>query len=248
MKKITYLFIILIFLSSCRIFNPSQMLRTGSDYKFSKLNDTIFPTEYRLAPNDEFYFNLYTNDGEKLIDPLNTMMNYRNLPYIVEFDGMAKLPILGRINLKGLTIRETEKLLETKYSLFFNKPFAQIKVVNNRVTIFPGGLGGTARVLTLTNTNTTLFEALALVGGISDGKAHKIKLIRGSLENPDKPQVFLIDLSKIENTKQGNIVLQANDIIYVDPRDRVPQKILEGITPYLTLLSTILLIYSIINK
>jgi len=118
----------------------------------------------------------------------------------------------------------------------------QLKVTNNRVIIFPGGQGGTSTVITLSNTNTTLIEALALAGGISDGKAHKIKLIRGDLHNP---KVYLIDLSTIEGMKASNLVLQANDIIYVEPRPKVAQRILENIAPYLTLLSTTLLIYNL---
>jgi polysaccharide biosynthesis/export protein len=86
---------------------------------------------------------------------------------------------------------------------------------------------------------------LAKAGGIQDGKAHRIKLIRGDLKNP---QVYLIDLSTIEGMTKANLTLQANDIIYVEPRDKVPQKVLEAITPYLTLLTTFLLIYGLFVK
>ena len=43
----------------------------------------------------------------------------------------------------------------------------------------------------LENNNTTLLEALAIAGGISTGKAKRIKLIRGDLKDP---KVYLIDL------------------------------------------------------
>jgi len=43
----------------------------------------------------------------------------------------------------------------------------------------------------------------------------------------------------------GDIVLQANDIIYVEPVNRLPQAILREITPYLTLATTMLLIYGL---
>jgi len=136
-------------------------------------------------------------------------------------------------------------MLEDKYIVYFNKPFVQLKVTNNRVTIFPGGQGSQAVVVNLDNPNTTLFEALAKAGGIQDGKAHRVKLIRGDLKNP---QVYLIDLSTIEGMTKANLTLQANDIIYVEPRDKVPQKVIEAITPYLTLLSTFLLIYGLFVK
>jgi polysaccharide export outer membrane protein len=164
---------------------------------------------------------------------------------LVEFDGQIKLPIVGRTQISNMTLREAEKMLEEKYKTYFNNPFVQLKVTNNRVTIFPGGQGSKALVVTLENPNTTLFEALAKAGGIEDGKAHKIKVIRGDLK---KPQVYLIDLSTIEGMTKANLTLQANDIIYVTPRNKITQKIIEGITPYLTLLSTFLLIYGLFVK
>ncbi|MFW5725619.1 MAG: polysaccharide export protein EpsE, partial [Bacteroidota bacterium] len=75
-----------------------------------------------------------------------------------------------------------------------------------------------------------------------DGRASKVKLIRGDLSDP---QVFLIDLSTIEGVRDADMIIQANDIIYVEPRERVPQRIMENLGPYLTLLSTALLVYSL---
>lgn len=243
--KIFLIFFIVLLFSSCRLLNPSQMLRTKG-YPYSSFKEDSIKPEYKIAPNDKLSFRLYTNDGEKLINPLEVNINNQNLTniitYQVEFDGNVKLPILGREKLAGLTLREAEKKLETAYSKFYNKPFVQLDVTNKRVIVFPGGQGGTSTVITLTNTNTTLIEALAMAGGISDGKAHKVKLIRGDLNNP---KVYLIDLSTIDGMKASNLVLQANDIIYVEPRPKVAQRILENLTPYLTLLSTTLLIYGL---
>jgi polysaccharide export outer membrane protein len=228
--------------------NPSQMLRTSKDFKYSEFpaNSTI--DEYKIAPNDELSLKLFTNDGEKIIDPidanLNASVNNLTTSYTVEFDGMVKLPIINRTKLSGLTLREAEKLLETKYETYYKKPFVQLKVTNNRVIIFPGGMGGTSTVLTLTNTNTTIFEALAKAGGIVDGKAYKIKLIRGNLQDP---KVYLVDLSTIKGMKQADLVLQANDIIYVEPRTKIVQKTLDSITPILTIISSVILVYGFIK-
>jgi polysaccharide biosynthesis/export protein len=248
MKRFSYLIFLIFFISGCRVFVPSQMLRQGK-YPISQFPDTLKQQEYKIAPNDQLQISVFTNDGERIIDPIGTTNNLAtqntNLSYLVEFDGQIKLPIIGRVQISNLTLRNAEKMLEEKYSSYFNKPFVQLKVTNNRVTIFPGGQGSLAEVVTLNNPNTTLFEALALAGGIQDGKAHKIKLIRGDLKNP---QVYHIDLSTIEGMTKANLILQANDIIYVEPRNKVPQKIIEGITPYLTLLSTFLLIYGLFVK
>ena len=185
-----------------------------------------------------------TNDGERLINPVEggTVAQTVSKTYLVEFDGQINFPVLGRIPISGLTLREAEVLLEEKFSKYYNNPFVQLKITNNRVTIFTGAEGNSASVLKLENTNTTLFEALAMAGGISDGKAYRIKLIRGGADNP---QVYLFDLSTIEGMKQGNTILQANDVIYVEPRNKIPERITSAVTPYLSLFSTILVIYTL---
>lgn len=248
MKKIILLFIIISTLTSCRSLNPSQMLLTSKNYKTTELPTNQNTEEYKIAINDQLSFQLFTNNGEKILDPMmESSTNIGSstnagLSYLVEFDGKVKLPVIDRILLSGLTIREAEKLLEEKYATFYKLPFVQLKVTNNRVIVFPGGQNGSAKVVPLTNSNTSLVEAIALSGGIGDGKSKRIKLIRGNSQNP---QVYLINLSTLDGYKKGNMILQANDIIYVESRDRIPQKILENITPYLSLVSTVLVVYSI---
>ena len=130
-----------------------------------------------------------------------------------------------------MTIRQAEESLEKAYADYFNDPFVKIRVINNRVIVFPGGEGGIAKVVKLENSNTTLFEALAEAGGIINGRADKIKLIRGDLKNPD---VYLIDLSTVDGMKQADLILQANDIIYVEPRLRLSYFVTTELMPYLT--------------
>lgn len=226
------------------------MLRTGVYFKYDEMPQKV-EQEYRIAPNDVLIFQLFTNDGFKLID-LTGEAHGGTMPgglpqqtniygtgyfstYTIEFDGMVKLPMLGRIKLGGLTIREAEQLLEEKYSQYYNRPFAVLRVTNQRVFVFPPK-EGSAQVFTLKHQNTTLFELLAEIGGISEGKAHRIKLIRGSLQ---EHKVYLIDVSTIKNVKTADIVLQANDIIYIEPRTRLSERIIENINPYLALISTI---------
>ena len=277
MKKYFYFFIILIFgLSSCRVFNPSKMIRTGIDYKYTPLPKDSNQL-YKIAPNDVLSFQIYTNDGERLIDPIggfsanggsgnmggnvgnsgaaggsnggsvaggmNTNSLYGGIPLLVEYDGTVKFPILGRMNMAGMTSREAETFLEEKFSVYFNKPFIRLGISNNRIFLIRGGTNST--IVPLYNARTTLFELIAGTGGIGDGKAHKIKLIR---KTKDGNKVYLIDLSRVQNIDQGNMVLQANDVVYIEPRDRVPEQIMNTFTPYLSLLSTILLIYSVSLK
>ena len=238
LQKIQMYLLVLVtfgFLSSCQTLYPTRMLRTGGDYQYSPLPEpSSQPKEYKIAVNDELTILVGTNDGEKMLDPTNlnaAATQAGGTAYLVDYDGTINMPLLRRIKVEGMTIREMEKTLENQLSFYFNNPFVRVKVMNNRVVIFPGGEGGSSQVLQLENPNTTLFEALAKAGGIADGKAYKIKLIRGDINNR---KVYQIDLSKIEGLTQADIVLMANDIIYVEPVNRVPQALLAQISPYLS--------------
>ena len=218
------------------------MLRTGKNYTYATVPETP-QFQYKVASNDFVSFKIFSNDGFKLIDLTNftstagVTANVR-MEYLVGHDGIIKLPIIGKTIIAGLSIREAEQMLEEKYAEFYNKPFVMLNVTNRRVIVFPG-TGGDATVINLENNNTTLLEALALAGGISTGKAKRIKLIRGDLKDP---QVYLIDLSTIEGMTQANMVIQANDIIYVEPVLKLTKTILAELNPIIGILTSILLI------
>ncbi len=253
MKRLAYLLpLFVLFLSSCQI-NPSIMFKVPRDFEYAN-EQTIGNVEYKITPNDIIGFSVYTNDGFKLIDlttsagsvtsPINPGMNNNNNQtlFLVEPDGQVKLPIIGKVKVAGMTVREAEKFLEQQYSTFYNKPFVMIRVTNRRVLVFPG-TGGSGRVVTLDNENTHLIEALALAGGLTTtGKAYKIKLIRGDLRNP---KVMLIDLSTVEGMKQSNLMLQANDIIYVEPVPRISQELLSQLAPIVGIVTSLALLYQI---
>jgi len=243
--RILFLFVLVLFSSCDKYLNRHLMLRTGSNYPYAEFND-IIEKEYQLAADDRINVRLFTNDGSGLINVGTSNSNSSgggqvvvgsgtDLMLKIESDGFAKLPIFGRTYLQGLTIRQAEMLIEDKYAEFYNNPFVLLEVTNKRVTIFAGA---NTSVVTLENDNTTLFEVLAASGGIpEDGKADKIKLIRGDLKNPD---VYLVDLSTLNGMIAANLVLQGNDIIYIETRKGHVSKVLRELAPYFAVLASLL--------
>lgn len=250
MRKLLLLLGIVLFFSGCGWLNPNIMLKTKKGYQYTKFSDTVNTKEFKLSPNDLIEFSLFSNEGFKLVDLTSigsNNPNYRlgnSLEYLIEIDGYCKLPILGRIKLSGYTIKEAEMMLEEKYTAFYNKPFIIISVLNKRVIVFPGSAGD-AKVISIRNNNTTLIEAIALAGGIADdGKARQVKLIRAK---DDKHDIYLIDLSKIEGIKQASMVVQANDIIYIEPRRKISSKIVQEIAPIVSILTSIFIVLTYTN-
>lgn len=252
MRKILYLSGLLLFFSSCGWLNPSIMLKTKKGYQYSKNLDSTNTTDYKISPNDILKIHIYSNDGFKLIDisslnssgGVGSMAANTLITYNVESDGNVKLPVIGRRKLSGLTIKEAEVMLEGLYNDYYVKPYADIQVLNRRVIVFPGEYGA-AKVIDIKNDNTTLIEGLALAGGIGiDGKARMVKLIR---HNKEKQDVYLIDLSTIDGIKEGNTVLQANDVIYVEPRRKYSSKLLSELVPIVSLVTSTILLYTYVK-
>ncbi len=244
MRKILLALILVSAFSSCKILRPSLMLKTPPNFVFEKVSDTMASQEYHIAPTDAVSFRILSNEGFKLVDisSTNSTLAANTIETTVELDGTIKIPLIGRVKVQGLTIREAEQMLETRFTEFYVGPYILVRVTNKRVIIFPGNAGA-ARVVSINNNNTTVFEALALAGGVSeDGKAYKVKLVRKS---SPKPKVYLMDLSTIDGLREGNTVVQANDIIYVEPRNRIGSRLSSEVIPYVSLLSSLFLIYSI---
>lgn len=232
------------------------MFRTPTNYEYDPIPQ-VDSIEYRISPFDRIQFNLFTNDGYRLIDVVGQQqggggggaqniqaIRQFGLNYLVEADGQVKLPTLGRTQLAGLTIKEAEIMLEERYEEFYRKPFILIQVTNNRVIVSPGQ-GGVAQVVNI-NENMTVLEVLARSGGIATrGNASKIKVIR---DVGDKKEVYNLDLSKIEGIYQCDMVVQANDIIYVQPNPEIARGILRDITPVVTLITTTILLTNLLSN
>jgi polysaccharide export outer membrane protein len=245
MRKLFIFIAVITAFSSCKLFKPSLMLKTPRDYNYDRLIDSIGRIDYKIAPNDAIIYRVFTNDGFMLINLASSQNNVfrSDIDAIVESDGKVKMPLIGRVQIAGLSLVEAEKLMEEKYSDYYVKPFVTLKVSNKRVIVFPG-IGGNAKVVTLANNNTTVLEALASVGGIpEDGKAYKAKLIRANPDPTKKPLVYLMDLSRIEGLTFGNSKVQANDIIYIEQRYRPLKTFSNEIAPIITLITSALILY-----
>ncbi len=260
MKHLLFLILGSLLLGSCTI-NKDLLFKTPEDYVFDEFPDSLSPPS-KLAPNNVLNFNFFTGNGHILVEAgiganmsmsqgggmrQNQLGNQQNqLPYIIDRDGTVKLPVIGRVKLDGLTLREAEQMLEMMYEQYYNEPFVLLNVQNNRVIVSPGG-GGTAQVITLVNNNTTLMEALAMAGGIAErGNASKVKLIRTNVEKKSR-EVFQFDLSTVDGVIYADIIVQPNDIIYVEPLPLLAKEFLQEIAPAVTLLTTIILFVAILN-
>lgn len=245
---------LLIFMGSCKAYKQDILFRLDENFTESDLSTAISHAEsnYRLQPNDYLQLEVFTNDGERLIDPNFELLiqqnnqqtqNKKQYQYLIQTDGLVKLPMIGMKNLSGLTVNEAEAVLQQAYDVPYKDSFIKLSVINRRVVVL-GANGG--QVVNIQNENTSLIEILALYGGLNLGaKGQNIKLIRGDLTHPE---VYQIDLGTISGM-QGSIVdVEAGDIIYVEPWRRPWLESLKDIYPLLGLTSSVLTLIVVIQN
>jgi polysaccharide export outer membrane protein len=217
-------------------------------------NDSIpmFPSEeYTISVDDKLTFSLSTNNGTKIIESMSGIRadgagsSGASNEYIVRKSGKAELPILGEVHVQGLTISKCEDTLQQLFSKEYQDPFVQLKVTNQRVIVFPGN-GSDARVIPLLNSNTTLMEAIAQAGGITErGKANTIKLMRR--ENGER-KIYKIDLSTIEGLKYVDMVVQANDYIYIEPTADLAKETIKEVAPIVSIISSAIILFTVFTN
>jgi polysaccharide biosynthesis/export protein len=244
--------ILLVILTSCKVYKQDIMFRLDDDFTEADLSKATSEIEknYSLQANDVILLDVFTNQGERLIDPnfeLGTagaggqqQQQFRDrFQYTIQVDGVATFPVIGDVFLEGLTLYEAERELSSKFDSIYKDSFVKLRVVNRRVFVL-GAPGG--RVIPLSNENTSLIEVLASAEGLKLGaKAQNIKLIRGDL-------VYQINLGTIAGMKETNMNVQPGDVIYIEPWRRPWLEVLRDASPALSAFSSVLTLIVIVQR
>jgi polysaccharide export outer membrane protein len=254
----------LIFLSSCKVIAPNRMFKQG-DYQYFSVGKEVID-QYTIQEGDLLTLQIYSREGFQLIDVLpnetgggsnvnsgqggqnssggGSSGNSQNMiSYLVEQDGYVELPLFGRTYAKGLTENQLEDLIEEKCSAIFVEPYAILKVINRRAFVFKGS---EAAVVSLNQGPTSLIEVITKAGGIgTDLKAYKIRIIRGDLSNPE---IIEVDLSTIQGLQNANLIVQTNDIVYIEQRIRYVSLGLREITPIVSVVGTVTTVMLLIKR
>ncbi len=234
-------------LFSCSI-NSNIMFKEAKGDVLTSDSVPLLPKEdYRISVDDKITFSLATNNGKRIVEGMSgvsddTRTQLQIQEYIVRKSGVAELPIIGEVKIEGLTLAQCEDTLEKRFSVEYQEPFVQVRVTNQRVIVFPGN-GSDAKVVPLMNNNTTLMEAIAQAGGITErGKARVVKVMR---REGEQRMVYKLDLSTIEGLKYADMVVQGNDYIYVEPNPELARGIVREVAPILSIFSSALVVFTV---
>ena len=235
--------------SKKNISDIQQLDTVVENYKFSyKINKRDFikvDLENYITPlkNSENSIRSNNSNSRDNIGNKNTIDGYE-----VNQNGDIELPILGKINVYGLTLEECRNAIQKKSSKYLKNTFVKVSLGNYYVTAL-GELNKTG-VIRNNKDYMTLIEAIGLSGGLLPyANLKKIKIIRKDAST-NKTHIFYVDISDYNTITKEDFYLYPNDIFVVEPlrvksyRNYTSQ----NITLSITILGSLLILYNVITQ
>lgn len=137
--------------------------------------------------------------------------------YLVDNEGCIDFPIIGKLNVNGLTKSGCEQLIHDKISPYMNvneNPVVTVRMSNFKISV----MGEVARpgMFTVDNEKINILEALAKAGDLTIyGMRTNVKLVRE--DETGMKQIYTINLNDANLVSSPYYYLQQNDIVYVEP-------------------------------
>ena len=169
---------------------------------------------YTLRPGDHVQITVFNEPDLAVVQKLDP-------------DGVLIVPLLGRTELAGLTLREAENHLETRFidEEFLIQPQVTVSIADYAEQVFyifgevnaPG-----AKQFPEGKQRLDILEAITMAGDLAQYAKRSEVTIRRPIEGTAREERIVIDLDDvIRGTRSGSeelIEVQPNDIIFVPER------------------------------
>lgn len=227
MKKLYLLFFLLpLVLTGCSSYQKSLYLQNDAVINQSTQGQLY---DFRIMPKDLLTIVVSTTDpaasapfyrklgqDKDATSSSNTgMQNTNLLGYLVDNNGEIDFPVLGKIQVIGLTTRECEALLREKLKPYLKEnPLVTVTSSNYKFSVL--GEVNAPGTYTVQDEKVTIFEAIAQAGDMTLFSIRDdVQLLREDSEG--RRQVIHLNLNDANITQSPYFYLQQNDVIYVKP-------------------------------
>lgn len=137
--------------------------------------------------------------------------------YLVDNDGCIDFPVVGKLQVGGLTKSMCEKLIHDKIKRYMNadeNPIVTVRMSNYKISVI--GEVNRPGMFTVDNEKINIFEALAKAGDLSIyGVRDRVKLIRENAKG--RKEIHTVNLNDANIVNSPYYYLQQNDVVYVEP-------------------------------
>ena len=227
MKKILFFAFVTILLASCGSVKNVAYLQNSEDIDFSH---SEYLYDARIMPKDILTITVSTVNPEAsapfnlIVRPTLTSATSSIASsggslqtYLVDNKGCIEFPVVGTLEVGGLTKSMCEKLIHDKIQPYLNaaeNPVVTVRMSNYKISV----LGEVNRpgMFIVGNEKINLLEALAQAGDLTIyGVRDKVKLIREDAKG--RKEIHTINLNDANIINSPYYYLQQNDIVYVEP-------------------------------
>lgn len=137
----------------------------------------------------------------------------QNLGFLVDVSGYIDYPVIGKLKVSGLTLRQLKDLLADKLKAYVKEPVVEANIINFRVTVF-GEVGRVGQIVAA-NQKISILDAIAAAGDIPiTGRKDNVLIIR---ETEGKREYARLNLNSRTLFSSPYYYLKQNDIVYVEP-------------------------------
>ena len=216
----------LLFLSTSCV-SRKQLTYLQTEQQTDSLTFQLQRSDYRLQVND-----IVNVDIRSLNEEANSLFNtgggqqqMQNMQagdlifylrgYSVDNQGFISLPVIGDMNVVGMTVKELRDSLDTRLLEFFqdNSAFSRVQLAGIRYSVV-GDVAQPGKYVIYQN-QASVFEALSLAGDITlVGDRREVQIIR---QYPEGVKLYQLDLTNSSVVNDPRYFIQPNDIINVKP-------------------------------
>lgn len=247
------LLLILVIFASCRSNKDLTYLRDIAGQQKLQGPSQPFPA-YKIKPKDNLYVSIVSSNPvlNQIYNPAQSGSTgaisnqmYEGLAsqyihgYQVEKEGNVTLPLIGKINVLGLTIGEAEARIQSRAGEYFKEVTAKVRLLNYKITVM--GEINMPGVYYNYNYEITVLDAISRAGGITNyANLEEVTVLRPS---PEGSRTYLLNLNSTEALLSDGYFLQPNDVVLIQPAKYKNVQLRTPIyTAFLTTVTTLLLL------
>lgn len=230
-KYILFLAIVGFALASCVTARKVNYMQEP-DKQIPSYADTLSFEEYELRIGDRLYVYVYStneevmkmyNAGGSSSSQMRQQMSqggggygsYDLYTYLIDEEGNIDFPSIGKVHVKGNTLREVKHKLEDELSTLvkempgYSTVSVEVNIVNRSFSI----IGAQSGRYMINKEKMTIFEALAMAGDLKEFNSRKeVKLVR---EKNGVTTIKTFDVRSKDIVNSEYYYIEPNDIIYI---------------------------------
>lgn len=214
-------------LASCTSYKTVPYMMNSAEVN---LDSSAVLYEARIMPKDELTINVNCPEDADAVLPFNLVVaqaitsTARNQlstqpalqTYLVTNEGTIEFPVLGTLNVGGLTVNEVERMVADRIADGYLKtrPVVTVRLSNYKISVL--GEVNSPGTYTVPSEKVSVYGALSLAKDLTIyGRRDNVKLIREDAQG--KKSIYELNLNDANLINSPYFYLQQNDVLYVTP-------------------------------